>query len=267
MRLEERMKLYEGMEAGRSLMPRLPALARLDGRCFRTFTKGMSKPYDERMIAAMQLLTKTLVGETNAKVGYTQSDEITLAWYLPDPKSQVYFAGRIQKMVSSLAATASIRFLEIVSSGILSDFADRRPTFDCRVWNVPTLEEAANVFVWRETDATRNSIQAAAQSVYSHKQLHNKNSSELRAMLYEKGINWDDYPARFKRGSYYAVREVERAFTAEEIEKLPAKHAARTNPELTVQRHEVQPLHLPPLLRITNRADVLLRGEEPRERS
>jgi len=256
------MKLYEGAEAQRRLMPKLPAFARLDGRCFSSFTAGMDKPFDNMMCAAMKALTAFLVEETAACVGYTQSDEITLCWHAPDPDSQIYFDGRIQKMTSTLASTATLAFFEIVCESPLRDYANRRPTFDCRVWNVPTLEEAANVFVWREQDAVRNSLQAAAQSVYSHNQLDRKNGADLHEMLHQKGINWNDYPDWFKRGSYYARRTVERPFTAEEIDALPEKHEARRNPALVVKRQEVQRLALPPILRVANRVGVLF-GEEP----
>ena len=47
--LGNRMKLFEGLEAKRMLMPKLPIIARIDGKCFSKFTKGMERPYDERM--------------------------------------------------------------------------------------------------------------------------------------------------------------------------------------------------------------------------
>ena len=44
--------------------------------------------------------TLLLLGEeTNACMVYTQSDEITLAWYSTDPKSQIWFAGRYNKKI------------------------------------------------------------------------------------------------------------------------------------------------------------------------
>lgn len=46
----DRMKLYEGLEAQRKFMPGLPVVARLDGRGFSRFTKGMDRPFDQRMI-------------------------------------------------------------------------------------------------------------------------------------------------------------------------------------------------------------------------
>lgn len=95
--LGDRMKVYEMAEAGRKFMPLLPIVARLDGKGFSSFTKGLLRPYDERLSNLMVDCTKYLVSETNACCGYTQSDEITLAWYAPDYKSEIYFAGRISK--------------------------------------------------------------------------------------------------------------------------------------------------------------------------
>ena len=101
-----RMKAYEGMETERVLMPYLPIYARLDGKCFSNFTRHMKRPYDELMTNIMVDVTKFLVEETNAVIGYTQSDEISLAWYYPDPESQPLFGGRIQKINSVLAVVS-----------------------------------------------------------------------------------------------------------------------------------------------------------------
>ncbi len=46
----DRMKMYEGAEAQRKFLPGLPIVARLDGRGFSRFTKGLERPYDQRMI-------------------------------------------------------------------------------------------------------------------------------------------------------------------------------------------------------------------------
>src|SRR5437762_3424111 len=97
--LGDRMKLYEGAEVDRRLMPLLPALARLDGRSFHNFTKHAKRPFSEVTHQLMVTVTRHLVEETGAAIGYTQSDEIQLAWYSSEMKSQIFFDGRIQKMV------------------------------------------------------------------------------------------------------------------------------------------------------------------------
>src|SRR5262249_53245132 len=44
MSLDERMKYYESLEAGRRLLPLVPACARVDGRNFHTFCRGLQRP-------------------------------------------------------------------------------------------------------------------------------------------------------------------------------------------------------------------------------
>ena len=86
---------------------------------------------------------------------------------------------------------ATAKFNSLVPE-LLPDKSNNLAFFDCRVWTVPDMNEAVNYLIWREQDATRNSIQSAAQSVYSHRQLHGKNTKQLNEMLFQKGINWND---------------------------------------------------------------------------
>ncbi len=261
--LAERMKAYELAESGRRLMPLLPAVARLDGRAFHTFVRGLAKPFDQRLSELMIDTATFLLRETNANIVYTQSDEITLAWIVDEYDSQIFFDCRVQKMTSMLASLCSAYFNRRLPAYLPSEFADRMPVFDCRVWNVPTLEEAANILLWRELDAAKNSVSMAARAHYDHGETHGKTTGELQELLWQKGVNWNDYPAFFKRGTFLQRRKVPRPFTATELQTLPAKHAARSNPALTVERWECTPLTLPPLAKVTNRVGVLFRAEEP----
>jgi tRNA(His) 5'-end guanylyltransferase len=260
--LGDRMKGYESAEAQRRCMPLLPIIGRLDGKGFSKFTKGLKRPYDKQLSDLMVETVKYLVEETNAVCGYTQSDEITLAWYSSTTESQVYFDGRIQKMVSVLAAKCSVRFNKLLPE-YLPGKVGLEPVFDCRIWNVPTLEEGANCFLWREFDATKNSISMAAQEYYSHTELMNKNGSDKQEMLFQKGVNWNDFPPFFKRGSYIQRRSVVKKFSTEELEKLPAKHEARTNPDLMIERTEYAVIDMPPFNRVKNRVGVIFNGEAP----
>lgn len=260
--LGDRMKMYERIEAGRVFMPLVPIVARIDGRCFSSFTRGMERPYDEALSHTMIDTTRFMVQETNACMGYTQSDEITLAWHSTDIKSEIFFGGRVCKMVSQLAALTTLDFY-LRCRETLAPYAHRRPTFDARVWTVPNRTEAANVFLWREWDATKNSIQMAAQEHYSHHQLHSKNGREQQEMLFQKGINWNDYPTFFKRGTFVQRRMVSKPFSAEELERLPEKHHARTNPDLLVERSEWMEIEMPIFSTVENREAVVFDGSAP----
>ena len=256
--LGDRMKRYELSSPTVRLLPGIPVMARMDGRAFHTFTKGLERPYDIRLSNLMVDVTKYLVGATNATCGYTQSDEITLSWYEHFPKGEQLFGGKVQKLVSVLASMTSVKFVQGLQSA-LPEKATASPVFDCRVWQLP-VNEVANNFIWREMDATRNSVQMAARSVFSDRDCFKKSTSQLQEMLFSVGINWNEYPAFFKR---VRTREVDRQFTQEELDSLPEKHQARTNPSLCVRRRVVMVEDFEPLTKYFNRTDMVLKGDDP----
>lgn len=261
--LGDRMKWYESRYTNEQFMPHCPVIARLDGRAFHSFTRDLKRPFDSRLTYLMIATTEHLVKETNARCGYTQSDEITLVWLAEDWESEIFFAGKLQKMNSILASMTTAYFNRHLANSI-PEKAEEMPLFDCRVFQVPTDWEATNCFIWREMDATRNSIQMAARAHFSHNACENKDSSELQEMLFsQKMINWNDYPNAFKRGTYIRRRNVERAFTPEEYDALPPKHEARRNPNLKIQRSVIMLENFEPLAKISNREEVILHGANP----
>jgi len=246
--LGDRMKVYEQAEAGRKLMPRLPILARIDGRAFHSFTAGLERPFCKGLHDLMVATTKSLVEETNAKVGYTQSDEITLVWYESNPQTQVWFDGKIHKMVSQLGSLATLYFNTYLGDHLPLHYALKGPTFDARVWNVPTVDEAFNCLVWRQQDALRNSVSMAAQSMFSHNELQNKSCDEMQELMFTaRGVNWNDYPDWAKSGSFVTRNAKWTDFTTEELEALPPKHNARLNPNLKIKRSVIEVKHFPRL--------------------
>jgi tRNA(His) 5'-end guanylyltransferase len=203
----------------------MPVICRLDGRAFHSFTRGLKKPFDEIFVKSMQDTMQYLCENIQGCVlGYTQSDEITLVLVdYQDRDSCAWFDNNIQKMASVSASMATLAFNKAFAqhaqdwfddyfeSWHHSDLDDKymdtlakkvlTATFDSRVFNIPK-EEVVNVILWRQQDATRNSIQSVGQANFSHKALHGKNCSDIQDMLMlEKGINWNDYPTTLKRGS------------------------------------------------------------------
>lgn len=225
--LGDRMKYYEGYNNNK-FPPNLPIICRLDGKGFHRYTRNFDRPFDDRLHKVMDNVTKFLVEGSHASIGYTQSDEITLI-YSP---GKVYFDGKPQKLCSVLASMASVYFNYFMKEFGEFGFA----FFDCRSFFVPTLQECVNCLIWREQDAVRNSVQMAARSVYSHKECENKNGSQLQEMLHEKGINWNDYSYREKRGQYIVRKKIKRKLTKEEMLALPHKHEALLNPEMEFER-------------------------------
>lgn len=189
--LGDRMKSYEDCYR-HTIMPRMPVIIRVDGKAFHTLTRDCERPFDKTLSNAMDFTAFCLVKEIqNARFAYVQSDEISIL--LVDYNkydSQQWFGGNINKMLSISAAIASVNF---------TDIYDKKAYFDSRIFVLPE-KEVCNYFIWRQQDATRNSISMAAQSVFSHKELDRVSTDQMQEMLFQKGINWNDYPTRFKRG-------------------------------------------------------------------
>ena len=219
--LGDRMKSYEAPSTSRKAFKGQPLVVRLDGKSFHTFTKGLARPFDQRLSSLMVETTKALVDRFQAKVGYTQSDEITLVWHVEcDSSSEYPFDGRFQKMESLLAAFATAVFNQRLAE-FLPEKVGQLPIFDARAFVVPTLTEAYHAVLWRQQDATKNAISMAAQSMFSHKELIGKHGPEMQEMMWRKGVNFNDYPAFFKRGTF--VRRVKRTreLTADELQAIP----------------------------------------------
>lgn len=228
--LGDRMKENYENRSKTYLVRRMPVIIRLDGKAFHTFTKGLKKPYDEifhnAMNATMKYLCENIQG---CKLGYTQSDEITLLLTDYDTlTTDAWFDYSVQKMCSVSASMATMAFNKFFAYEIetykwewsvgltpqsveiqkahkeyvdsLIKIANKGAMFDARCFNIP-VDEVTNCFIWRQQDATRNAIQMLGQCNFSHKELQGKSCNDIQDMLMlEKGINFNDMPVEFKRG-------------------------------------------------------------------
>ena len=225
--LGTRMKEFYEQVPKTRLVRRMPVAIRIDGKAFHTFTRGFRKPFDIVLIKTMQETTKYLCENIqNCIFGFTQSDEITLI--LVDYKeldTSAWFDYEVQKLCSVSASMATMAFNKFFYNmvmeetaggeftegiaGIHLNAAEKGAMFDARCFNIPK-EEVTNLIYWRQLDATRNSIQMVGQANFSHKELQNKSCNDIQDMLHEqKGINWNDYPTIYKRGTACIKVEME----------------------------------------------------------
>lgn len=224
--LGDRMKEFYENRSKLYLPRRVPVIIRLDGKAFHSFTKGFKRPYDEVFHKAMnrtlQYLCENIQG---CKLGYTQSDEITLLLTDYDTiTTDAWFGYGMQKVCSVAASMATLKFNQAFRTAVneetsgkeVDEYAvtlfkarDKGAMFDARCFSIPK-EDVTNCFIWRQQDATRNAIQMLGQCNFSHKELQGKSCNDIQDMLMaQKGINFNDMPVEFKRGvcCYKVTRE------------------------------------------------------------
>jgi len=256
----DRMKQYERVETDRKFDPSLPIYVRIDGRGFSKFTRDFDRPYDIRMSNAMIDTTKYLVKYVpDVKIGMTQSDEISLVLYNNTEEAEMFFGGKVQKLVSVLASMATIGFVKALMDNGLGEYLNRMPHFDCRVFQLPSKSEAANAMLWREQDARKNAVSMAARTVMSHKEMQGKSGPEMIEIMRERGINFEDYPAFFRQGTFIRKEKFLAELSTEQIARIPE---GKRHPG-PVMRSQVVTIDMPAFSKVENRIGVVFDGEKP----
>jgi tRNA(His) 5'-end guanylyltransferase len=227
--LGNRMKSYYEDRAKTWLPRRSYSIIRIDGKAFHTYTRGMKKPFDEGLMTDMDgaamYLCKNIQG---AKFAFVQSDEISILMTdFDEIGTDAWFDGNVQKVVSVAASIATAKFNQLrtirqLKHTIGFNYADMKlAEFDARVFTIPSNDEVKNYFIWRQQDTVRNSISSVAQTLYSHRELNGKNMNVQQEMIFQKGINWNDFTPQQKRGRFIKkeVREMETPFVKAELQQ------------------------------------------------
>lgn len=181
-------------------------ILRLDGCHFKTYTRGLKKPFDNGLSEDIDNAIIAMLPQIQGAVfAYTQSDEISiLLTDFATHQTDAWFDSNLQK-ISSVAAsimTAHFNKERLLRIGrFIDDVAEEKNVtniidtqdlayFDCRAFTIPDRVEVMNYFRWRQQDCIRNSVSMVAQSNFSHKELHGKSQSMMHEMLHRKGVNW-----------------------------------------------------------------------------
>ena len=180
---------------------RTNVIIRLDGCHFHTNTKKCEKPFDMRLNKVFEHTLIDLVQNIqNCKIGYHQSDEISLLLTdYNDISTEAWYDNNLQKIASVSASMCTMYFnqyTKIHYPGFMESY------FDSRVFVIPEEAEVSNYFLWRSQDCFRNAISSQAQALYSQKQLQNKNSNEMQEMCFEKGVNCSEIDKYIKNGRW-----------------------------------------------------------------
>jgi tRNA(His) guanylyltransferase len=274
--LGDRMKSYYEDRYRISLPRRTNIVIRIDGKAFHTYTRGLPRPFSPGLADDMDATTKFLCENIQgAKMGYVQSDEISIVLHdYNDLSTDGWFDFNLQKMCSIASSLATAKFNQLrmarscwegsdIAGSLDQDGIEKfkLAMFDARVFVIPEAEEVVNYFLWRQQDATRNSISMAAQSMFSHRELQGKSSDEMQEMMFTlKGTNWDDYPTRFKRGA--AIVKVEEHILAKDFKFKKDGKTHPIDPDKIITRRAWTPVETPIFSRNRNFVLDILKPEE-----
>jgi len=193
--LGDRIKRYYE-DALRITLPRQThVVLRIDGRSFHQFTRDLERPYCRPLADALDEAALALCREmTGAKFAFGQSDEYSfLLSDFETDKSPLWFDGNLQKIVSVGASVFTAAFARAFPSPKLA-------SFDCRAMVIAQASEVEKYFIWRQLDASANSLNMLASAHYSHEELLGKSEADKHELLHAKGLNWAKESADFKRG-------------------------------------------------------------------
>ncbi|MGY3567902.1 tRNA(His) guanylyltransferase Thg1 family protein [Sinomonas sp. RB5] len=113
------------------------AVVRVDGNGFSKYTRSLVRPFDAGFAVDMQATALFLAAQVQGAVAaYTQSDEISVLLAAPSTaKSEAWFGGQVQKIVSITAALATAKFNDLRSEHGLAVFGARTtPSTGRRRW-------------------------------------------------------------------------------------------------------------------------------------
>ena len=154
--LGRRMKQdYE--DALRLYLPRRSyVVIRIDGRGFHKFTAGLPRPYCRELANALDEAALCLCQEAiGCRFAYGQSDEYSfLLTDFEREDASLWFDGNVQKIVSVSASLFTGAFNRAFDSKKIA-------VFDSRVMVISQRAEVSRYFLWRQLDASANSLNIA----------------------------------------------------------------------------------------------------------
>jgi len=231
--LEDKCLYYRGL-SDYKLLPNSYVLVMLDGRSFSHLIKNkFQKPFDDDFIRMMnetaQYVCKNVQG---AKFAYVQSDEISIVLTDFDtPTTDAFFGNRLCKLQSIIASLATSKFNQLMISykfdKMIVDEYGNSPKlsgneivrlvdgmhlyqFDCKCWNVPSINDVYAWFLYRQIDCIRNSKQQTAQTYLSHKELMNRDTDDQVELLRsKKSIDWNNFDDDKKYGRFVWKEKIE----------------------------------------------------------
>lgn len=236
--LKEKCNYYRDL-TDYKLMPNCYVMVMIDGKNFSKLVKNkFEKPFDDWFISTMDKTAVHLCKNIqNCVSAFVQSDEISLI-IKDNTLTCMPFDGRLCKLQSIIPSMATAFFnKELIkrnlTAGMDVDAITDMPDycFDCKVWTVPSVNDAMAWILYRQIDCIRNSKQQFAQTYVPHKQLVGKDTDkQVELCLETTGNDWNAISDDKKYG---------RLFYKIVVEKMTPEGVAYTRHEWTAMSEQL----------------------------
>ncbi|TDL25544.1 tRNAHis guanylyltransferase [Rickenella mellea] len=200
------------------ILPNTFIILRVDGHSFHRFTDEHSfhKPNDERALALMDRAAIDLMNEhKDIVLAFGESDEFSFLLR----RSTALYNRRLSKILSSLTSQFTSSYVFHWHEYFPETPLLFPPSFDGRIVLYPGEKEVRDYFAWRQVDTHINNlynttfwalVQTGGQTTtQAHAHLKGTQSKEKNEILFNLfGINYNNIPARFRKGSVLVRQEV-----------------------------------------------------------
>ena len=198
--VESRLALHEelrllsekckALESDYNLDPQKWTVLRVDGHKFSTFTTRFDSRFDEGLVNAMLLAAEDWLKDFQGASVYVESDEATLliAPVNTANGATLPFNGRVGKLTTLSAGLFSTKFNKYLETKHQGD-----AYFDCRAFQVDTIDDLQSVIRWRQLDAFRNGISVLARMFGERKKVDKMNTGQKLEYIKEHGAVAEEY--------------------------------------------------------------------------
>lgn len=194
------------------LLPRIPIIIKVGGRGFKTITKSLNRPFDQKLINVLKnTLLHTIQNIDGAIFGFQYSDSFIFVLRNDRSFEDIpWYQNKIQEITGIVSSMISVNFFKNIILEDELNALDGDAIFRSKVFALPSLNEVTNYLIWHQQlcmgDAIFRATQTAVANQYGWSEavkiLNGKKLDEKLDILQDKcQIDYETYyPASFRYG-------------------------------------------------------------------
>ncbi|KAI0710215.1 tRNAHis guanylyltransferase [Earliella scabrosa] len=219
------------------LLPGTFMVLRIDGHAFHRLSEehNFVKPNDERALQLMDHAARDVMNEfKDIVLAFGESDEYSFLFR----KSTTLYNRREAKILTTVASLFTSSYVFNWSKYLPDTPLKYCPSFDGRIVLYPSSTVVRDYFSWRQADTHINNLyntvfwalvlKGGQNTTEAHTTLRGTVSAQKHEILFSRfDINYNELPARFRKGSVLVREEV--AQTGDDAERTDGNAAAPPN--------------------------------------